>query len=277
MQDVYRDSGARPEAAEFGRDELAPLPDDLEEAMRSAFAWEPAWQTLPEEEWLATEVVPVPAGARYVDLTVVLDLPWEQTREYEHSKLYFAVEEPFEFSEERVICFRIRWLRRVQTVRLLLPDQVRYAARLRLRLDPFPYCDAGRMVVHSIRLAGGDGQDEISRVAELYALKEETRHRVEDSERLGVAACGHLPSSLSVELTARCNLTCGHCSSHGEAELHRRYNRMPEMTLAHLDGLAEGVFPSLTAFGLVGRGEPLATTKKLWEALVAHLPSSAIR
>jgi MoaA/NifB/PqqE/SkfB family radical SAM enzyme len=269
--DVYRDAAARAEPGDWGRDELAPPPESLDGAVRDAFFAEPAWRTMPEETWLATEIVPVRAGARFLDVTVVLDLPWDQTRDYEHSKLYFAVEEPFEFSEECVVCFRFRWLRRIQTMRLVLPEVVRHAGRARFRLDPFPYCSAGRMAVHSIRFSGGDAQDEISRVAELYALKEETRQRVEDSERVGVAECDHLPSSLSVELTARCNLTCGHCSSHGEKDLHRRYNRMPEMTVEHLDRLAEEVFPALTAFGLVGRGEPLATTRKLWEALVGHV------
>jgi MoaA/NifB/PqqE/SkfB family radical SAM enzyme len=43
---------------------------------------------------------------------------------------------------------------------------------------------------------------------------------------------------------------------------------MAEMTVARLERLAHDAFPSATAVGLVGRGEPLATSNRLWRALV---------
>jgi MoaA/NifB/PqqE/SkfB family radical SAM enzyme len=268
---IYRDLAARPDAGTIGRDELHPPSDDLAAALGAAFDGAPTAIEVPNTQWLATDVVPIARGARYVDITVVLDLPWEQTRDYVHSKLYFAVAEPFEFSEADVICFRFRWLRRVQTVRLRLPDRVLTAGQVRLRLDPFPYCTRGTMFVHSVRFAHRDDDAEATRIADLYALKEQVQHGIERAELAGVEVCEHLPGSLSVELTARCNLTCGHCSSHGEPDLHRRYNRTPEMSLDRLRRLADEVFPSLTSLGLVGRGEPLATSNKLWEALVECL------
>jgi MoaA/NifB/PqqE/SkfB family radical SAM enzyme len=273
---VYRDPAARRHAGEIGRDEFAPPVDDLDGALREAFAAPPRLVTLPGEQWLATDVVAVPRRARFLDVTLVLDLPWEQTATYEHSKLYFAAGEPFEFSEERVVCFRIRWVRRIQTVRLLLPQVVQRARRARFRLDPFPYCAAGTVAVHSLRLVRDDERDDASRVAVLYALKEQVRQDVEDAEAVKAERCGHYPSGLSLELTPRCNLTCSHCSSHGTAELHRRHNRTGEMTVPRLERLAHEVFPSLTALGLVGRGEPLAVTRTLWEALMRLLRSHRV-
>jgi radical SAM protein with 4Fe4S-binding SPASM domain len=240
-------------------------------ALRSAFDREPEFVDLRRSQSLVTESAVVPRGVRYLDVTAVLDLPWEQTRNYEHSKLYFIADAQLDFSEEQVICFRFRWLRRVQTVRLLLPETVRLAQRAKFRLDPFPYCGAGRVAVHSVRFAREDEHVEASRVAAVYALKEQTLQMAQAAEEARSEVCPHYPSSMSVELTARCNLTCSHCSSHGQADLHRRYNRMAEMAVDQLTRLADETFPSLTAVGLVGRGEPLAVSNRLWSTLVDRL------
>ena len=40
---VYADRGALAHAAELGRDELDPMPDDLDSALRAAFDGEPAF------------------------------------------------------------------------------------------------------------------------------------------------------------------------------------------------------------------------------------------
>lgn len=268
---LHADPSARPGAAHAGRDPLRPGRDDFAAALRQAFDGVPRLVALPGAAWHATDVHEIPVGATFVDLTVVLDLPWAQTRRYEHSKLYWAAEEPFEFSEERVICFNVRWLRRVQTVRIRLPQRATGTGRLCLRLDPFPYCDAGTMALHSIRVVAGDARAEASRVANAHALKQWVRAQVERAEDERHVRCAHLPSSLSVELTPRCNLTCSHCSSHGDPELHRRHNRLSEITEDVLGRLGRDAFPSLTAFGLVGRGEPLAVTTPRWRQLVALL------
>jgi len=206
---VHADRGALAHAAELGRDELDPMPDDLDSALRAAFDGEPAFVEVNGRAALVTEWVRVPAEVNYLDVTMVLDLPGDEPRRYEHSKLYFSADATDAFSEGDVICFRVRWLRRLQTVRLLLPEKVRLAHRARFRLDPFPYCRAGRAAVHSVRFAREDKQREASRVARLYALKEHTLHAAEEAEHAKLEVCPH-PSSMSVELTARCNLTCSH-------------------------------------------------------------------
>jgi radical SAM protein with 4Fe4S-binding SPASM domain len=268
---IYVDRGALVAAADLGRDEFEPPPDDLDGALRTAFDRGPAFLALPRHRSLVSEWVRVPRGVRYLDLTAVIDLPGDEPRRYEHSKLFFSADGDDGFSSERVICFRVRWLRRVQTVRLLLPESIRLASRARFRLEPLPYCGGGRAAVHSLRFAREDGRREVSRIAGVYALKEQTLHAVQEAEESKLEVCEHYPSSLSVELTARCNLTCSHCSSHGEADLHHRYNRMPEMTVARLERLADETFPSLTALGIVGRGEPLAVSNRLWSALIERL------
>lgn len=268
---VYVDRGALARAAALGRDEFDAPPDNLRAALRTGFDREPTFVDLRNSQSLVADWALVPAGVRYLDLTAVLDLPGDETRRYEHSKLYVIADSEDEFTEVQVICFRFRWLRRVQTVRLLLPEVVRLADRARFRLDPFPYCSAGRAAVHSLRFAREDANVEASRVAGLYALKEHTLHAVQAAEEAKLEVCSHYPSSMSVELTARCNLTCSHCSSHGEPDLHRRYNRMPEMSVERLKRLADEAFPALTALGIVGRGEPFAVSNRLWSTLVDRL------
>ena len=78
----------------------------------------------------------MPAEVTYLDVTMVLDLPGDEPRTYEHSKHYFSSDATDAFSEGDVICLRVRWLRRLQAVRLQLPEKVRLAHRERFRLDP---------------------------------------------------------------------------------------------------------------------------------------------
>ena len=74
-----------------------------------------------------------------------------------------------------------------------------------------------------------------------------------------------------MEIQPGCNFTCGHCSSHGTPELHRRHNRMKEMDAELLAQLAHEVFPHLTMINLVGRGEPLMVSDRLWNDLIGYL------
>lgn len=46
---------------------------------------------------------------------------------------------------------------------------------------------------------------------------------------------------------------------------------MAEMSVARLERLAEETFPSLTALGIVGRGEPFAVSNRLWATLIERL------
>src|SRR5437899_3289800 len=81
--------------------------------------------------------------------------------------------------------------------------------------------------------------------------------------RTHTEVCAHYPTALCFEMTARCNLTCVHCSSHGAPEVHRTNNKIAEIPLAQLEALASEVFPSLTVISLVGRGEPLLLDEAL--------------
>jgi hypothetical protein len=127
-------------------------------------------------------------------------------------------------------------------VRLLLPAAVRNAIRARFRLDPFPYCFEGSSVVHSIRFVPDEERAEpASRTAELYPSCSRSVMKSKTQTRRRPRSAG-TPSSLSIELTPRCNLTCSHCSSHGEPGLDRCYNRMKEMTVERLERLGRGAF-----------------------------------
>ena len=211
------------------------------------------------------------ASHAFVDLDVELDLSWQESRAYRYSKLYFALGPEAEFTESQVVCFRIRRNRARHTVRVALPPPARGAGCIRLRLDPFGTA-AGWARVHGARLAREDDADAaLTSAARLDALKEETRRLVEVSESLQLETLPHYPESISLELQPGCNLTCGHCSSHGTPEVHRRHNRMGAMSPERLSALADELFPHLTLVNVVGRGEPLMVSDALWNQFVASV------
>ena len=203
----------------------------------------------------------------YLDIFLTLDLPNEARRTYEHSKLYYALNSRHDFSEERVVTFRIPYLSEPQRLRVKLPENLRSSSSVKFRLDPAPgsHCHC---VIHRICIAEREDQADLTTAADLDCLKERTRRAVYESEVIQRAECPHHPESLNLEITARCNLTCTHCSSHGTKELHTAHNTMPEFRRDLLQKLAAEVFPSLTSVLLVGRGEPLAVTDSLWLELV---------
>jgi len=110
-----------------------------------------------------------------------------------------------------------------------------------------------------------------SRKARLRHLKQETRAAVLVSEAQDATRLSHQPESISLELTAGCNLTCAHCSSHGTAEAHGMNNRRAAFSIDMLDRLAAETFPGLTLVNLVGRGEPMMVGMPLWSRLIDHL------
>ena len=123
-----------------------------------------------------------------------------------------------------------------------------------------------------MRLLKGDDGDVLANArAARLALKERVRSEVVRSELTGASAVSHLPESLNIELTPRCNLECGHCSSHGTPDLHRRHNQMKDLPVDVLRRLADEVFPSLTVVSLLGRGEPLLSRNELWDELLTQL------
>jgi MoaA/NifB/PqqE/SkfB family radical SAM enzyme len=73
---------------------------------------------------------------------------------------------------------------------------------------------------------------------------------------------------MSLELQPGCNLQCGHCATHGTPQAHKHNNRLGAIDAAKLEALASEVFPHMTLLHLVGRGEPLMVSDKLWSQLV---------
>jgi len=223
-------------------------------------------------------VASVPARSKYIDLELRLDLPWEETGRYEHSMLYWSTLAPFDLTQDAAVCVHIPVTGTTCRLRILLPDAVRSSEHVRFRFDPAPGSAAGKFRMLSLRFLGADvDHEEASRIARLEELKDRVRRSCAAAEANRIVRLEHLPQSLSLELTARCNLRCPHCSSHGTPELDRRYNRMPEMAIPQFTALADEVFPSLTTVGLVGRGEPLLVSGRLWQALCDKLRQYQVR
>lgn len=199
---------------------------------------------------------------RFIELT--LSLSCDNTR-YDYSKLYFTCGVFERYSEDQVLCFKLRQANKRETVRLVIPPNAVKSGWVRLRLEAFPNT-SGRCNIVATRLVAEDG-DPLSKLAYLFAIKEWVRHHVVQSEVLGRGVVPHPPESLSLELTAGCNLQCSHCSSHGDEAEHRMNNRRPSFTQPMLEKLAHEVFPHLTLVNLVGRGEPTMVSTDLWNKL----------
>lgn len=200
-----------------------------------------------------------------IELTLHPDEPG-----YDYSKLYYACGATEPYDESRVICFRVRHNHRRERHRLVLPQAARRKGLIRLRLDALPYT-RGRAKVGAPSLVAADDRSAASLRALRLDLKQRTRAQVEESERLQRSRLPHGPESISLELTAGCNLTCSHCSSHGTAAAHALNNRRRAFAPQMLDRLAEDTFGSLSLVNLVGRGEPMMVGNPLWSRLIDHL------
>lgn len=199
-----------------------------------------------------------------VDLELTLTMGWPATKTYGYSKLYYRSNLQ-EYDETRVVCFRVTRRHTPEIVRLILPFDGRRGDIIWFRLDGLPYTD-GDVTLHHLSLAPSFSIDDPAfEISVCNAWKAHTRAQVELSERMQRAALPHYPESISLELTAGCNLTCGHCSSHGVPELHRYHNRAPVFTRDRLRKLALETFPYLTSICLVGRGEPTFVSDELWD------------
>jgi MoaA/NifB/PqqE/SkfB family radical SAM enzyme len=238
-------------AADDGRDVLYPC-------ARRQLATQPSYTT-------SCAITP---DAAFFELEITLDLPVSEARRYEHSKLYYTTRSRYRFSEEHVVTFRIERLRTPQRIRIVLPDEAKTAKVVRVRIDPAPLAESGEYALTAFQIAPDD-DSATARTARLEAHKEWVRRQIEASEASSQLTLDHYPSSLILELTPRCNLTCVHCSSHGHPEWHRTHNRMPEMSPVILNRLADEVFPSLTSICLVGRGEPTLASDRLWRTFTA--------
>ncbi|WP_083195228.1 radical SAM protein [Pararhodobacter sp. CCB-MM2] len=206
-------------------------------------------------------------GFRIVEFDVTVFDPGQN---YNYSKLYFSTEPGHKFDESKVLCFRVIKKDETESIRVLLPENAISSGFILLRIDILPY-SKGTAHVDNVRFLPTNDASPASQRARRMALKNWTRAQVEESEAMGRGLLPHQPESLSLELTAGCNLTCPHCSSHGTAEEHRKNNRLQAFDQNMLDHLAASTFPSLTLLNLVGRGEPMMVALPLWNRLIEHL------
>ena len=208
----------------------------------------------------------------FIELEIQVELTWEQTRQYQGSKLYYAVDSHQHFSESACIFF---WLRRshcAERLRLVLPESAHASGWITLRLDALPLT-TGEVVKlsHCQLVSAGTSPERLDRAATLHAMKLVTDREVYQSVACGQMALPHYPQALSIEIQANCNLTCAHCPTHGKPELHRECNDLKEMEIRLLDKVAHEVFPHIDCVNLVGRGEPLYASDLLWRTLIEHL------
>lgn len=235
------------------------------------------WRNVASDYSALSPVLAIPAGSTHLDVCLSLGLDWTETGEYEYSKLYWRRPDQ-EFSEERVICFRVPSAGTAQQVRLELPSELQEAGVSCFRLDPLAYMRSGSYCIEGIDFVRDPLlRDSASVLAALHALKQKTRVGVAESEKAGNSAhLRHFPESLSIELTPRCNLRCRYCSSHRTARLHSEHNRMPEMHPETLRRLASQAFPYATTVSLVGRGEPLLVSQRLWQVLQEEIDRHSV-
>ena len=227
------------------------------------------WRDLTVVPLLTAPLTRKSAGSgRYLDLTLALDLPWAETARYNYCSLEMHFGDDATLPHGHAITLRLHHLRHLHTVRVVLPEMVRAATHVRFALRPAPQCTEGKYRLIVMRLTDSEEPAALTRAAQLEDLKERVRLYVPEAERTHTEVCAHYPTALCFEMTARCNLTCVHCSSHGAPEVHRTNNKIAEFPLAQLEALASEVFPSLTVISLVGRGEPLLLDEALWRRFV---------
>ncbi|MEQ6204662.1 radical SAM protein [Sulfitobacter sp. HNIBRBA2951] len=206
----------------------------------------------------------VSAKKVYADLEILLSLTWAQSQSYAYSKLYYRMADQ-EFSEDRTVCFKPKRRNHTETLRLALPE-FPIGATVFFRIDASAH-GIGTLVVDGFDVAPHSADSGQTVLADYNAAKEQTRAMVIQSEAGQKATLAHYPESLSIELTAGCNLTCSHCSSHGTGEVHDFHNRLQRFTPEGFTAMADEVFPYLTSICLVGRGEPTFVSHQLWECV----------
>ena len=207
----------------------------------------------------------------FIELIIEVHLSWEQTRHYRGSKLYYRTEPDQNYSESEGIFFWLHHNGRPERLRLVIPESARASGWLMLRLDTLPLVE-GIGALHQCRLvSAGDTDEMLDKAAEFHAMKLRTDQEVLKSVEAGHLMSLHYPQAISMEIQPACNLTCTHCPTHGKLALHQECNRLKEMDPALLAKIAHEVFPHVDCLNLVGRGEPLMVSNRLWRELIAHL------
>lgn len=213
-------------------------------------------------------------------VALVLSIDRIDSGRYLYSKLYFATRPDESFSETKVVCFEVRHLGREQRLQIALPRGTMVEATqtgfLRLRVDGLPYAK-GRWRLLQADLAQEDSDPALAREATRRAHRQWVREQVLESEAERRVSLAHYPESLSLELTAACNLRCPHCSSHGSPEVHQHHNQRREMSVDLLRRIGGEAFAHASVVSLVGRGEPTRASDELWNSLVELLKEHDIR
>lgn len=217
-------------------------------------------------------------GDALIELALCLDRI--DSGQYLYSKLYYSVWPDADFSESAVICFEIRFIRRVQLLQIALPETALHTAYannyLRLRVDGLPY-SKGAWSLLSCRFVALETNEVLAAEARRRAHRQWVREQVLVSEASQREYVPHYPESLSLELTSLCNLQCPHCSSHGMPHLHRHHNLRSEMPVNMLRRIADEVFPHVSVISLVGRGEPTLASDELWGTMIELLRQNDVR
>lgn len=215
-----------------------------------------------------------------VELVLHLRASRAELGRYLYSKLYYTTHPDVPFCEDAVVCFEVPERGHPQRLQVALPAPVWQAARasghLRLRVDGLPYA-RGEWQLDEVRLTGPHVRPELTRLARRVAHRQWVREQVRVSEAQRRVQVPHYPESVSIELTALCNLRCPHCSSHGMPHLHKHHNQMPEMPVQRLYRLAQESFPHIQVASIVGRGEPTLASDALWDCLTGQLREHDVR
>jgi MoaA/NifB/PqqE/SkfB family radical SAM enzyme len=229
------------------------------------------WLAIPSRpEFVVDGLVSKRAGQHLLEVSLILDIPIDAARRYDHSILFLGIAPDYQFRTEKAIAFRVPYLRTPQTLRIVVPEEVIEATEVRVRIDPLPGGGPGQYQVFDVGFRDDD-QSDLTRDALLESLKDRTRRAVEISEAESAPICGHYPHSINLELTARCNFACPFCSTHGTPEVKARSQRIASMSIDTLDRLAAEVFPALSSVCVVGRGEPTVASDELWSAFTERV------
>lgn len=216
----------------------------------------------------------------YIQFNIMVSRPKARAKQYLYSKLYYTTKPNAAFSENQVICFQVQKCGCFEKLQIALPEQEMRRAYenhyLRFRIDGLPYV-LGLTAVFGVKSVDYTVNPELTRFALLRRQRQWVREKVLESEAEKKVTLSHYPESLSLELTALCNLRCPHCSSHGRKHLHKHHNHRDEMQVKMLERLAAEAFPYASVVSLVGRGEPTLASEELWGSVKRLLVRYDIR
>jgi len=219
----------------------------------------------------------VQAEHEFIELEFKIGLSWQQTRDYWGSKLYYKVEPHLPYQESDCVLFWARRNGELERLRIVLPEAARASKWLKLRLDALPLVGGIAEVAHCRLVSSSESSKELDWTALVLAKKAHTGREVARSLATAPPTVDHYPRAFDMELQPKCNLTCVQCPTHGRPEQHEECNRLEEMDVGLLSKLAAEVFPHVDCVNLVGRGEQLLASDRLWNAFCGHLAEHRLR